>query len=327
MFKRTAIISVVFIFMFAASFCVADEHREGADARRIEERITHLHEMIEQGEVKLDRMRAESKELEAMLRRESGDRDEGRRGEERQLAEAKERIVHLREAAAEAKERGDIEKAKRLWEESKEIEHALAREMQGRDFRRHAGEVERKFHAMMGEAEKLERAGKRDEAHEIRRHAEKMVKGLRRHHEEMREKRLVEAKQQVVHLRELSEEAEQRGEIEKAKHLWRQSKEIEGAIEREIEGRHDEDDDDEDRDEEDDDDEGDHDEDCDDDEDEDCDKEDDDGDDDDEDCDDEEDDDDEDDLEEDVDELADEVKALRREVAELREIIEKLRRR
>jgi len=85
MFKRTAIISVVFIFMFAASFCVADEHRQGAKARRIEERLGQLHEMIEQGEVKLDRMRAEAGELEAMLRRESGDPDEGRRGEERHI--------------------------------------------------------------------------------------------------------------------------------------------------------------------------------------------------------------------------------------------------
>jgi chromosome segregation ATPase len=38
-----------------------------------------------------------------------------------------------------------------------------------------------------------------------------------------------------VHLREWSEEAERRGEIEKAKHLWRESEEIAGAIEREVE--------------------------------------------------------------------------------------------
>lgn len=237
MSRKSTIISIVCICLFAASVCVAEEHAESREIAEMREKIAHLRETANEGQAKVDRMRAEAEELEGLLRRELGEGERGREDDDRDLAEAKERMLHLREEAGAAKERGDMERAEQLWEESKHLEGELKREIEARGFGRHLEETGRKIHAMMAEAEQLERKGKQDAAHEIRAHAEKLDAELRRRHEEMRDRELGEARERMVHLREWSEEAERRGEIEKAKHLWRESEEIAGAIEREVEGR------------------------------------------------------------------------------------------
>ncbi len=184
-------------------FLTEEEVGAFRELAHIREKIADLCRMAEEGQEKVNHLRAEAEELENLLRRELGQEErpahrEGaeaiereihgmlekaehlqrkgnpdgahelrrqaekmkadlgehdRHAEEDKLAEVKERIVHLRELAGEAKKTGQLEKAKQLWEESKHLEGALKREVEERDARRHGGEMEEKIHRMLQQAE------------------------------------------------------------------------------------------------------------------------------------------------------------------------------
>jgi len=304
MSRNLLIISIVCICIFAVSVCTAerirvendlqghfDRNRDGflteeevgafKEFAHIREKIADLCRMADEGQEKVNHLRAEAEELENLLRRELGQEErphqaegpeavereirgllekaehlqrEGmpdkahelrrqaekikaelqehhRHAEEDALAEVKERIIHLRELAAEAKERGQLEKATQLWEESKLLEGELKREVEERDAGRHGGEMEEKIHHMLQEAEELERHGHKDKAHQLRNKAEQMIAEIHKHHQKAGEEdELENMEMEIRELRELARREKAAGRGEKAEAISREAEELKNHL-------------------------------------------------------------------------------------------------
>ncbi len=362
MSRNLLIISIVCICIFSISVCAAerirvendlqgpfDRNRDGflteeevgvyKEFMHIREKIAYLCRMADEGQERVNHLRAEAEELENLLRRELGQEEkphhaegpeaiereihgllekaehlhrEGmadrahelrrqaeemkadlhehhRHAEEDEIAEVKERIIHLRELAGEAEKRGHLEKAKQLWEESKHLEGELKREVEERDADRHGGEMEEKIHHMLQEAEELERHGHKDEAHQLRNKAEKMIAEIHKHHQRPAEEdELEKMEMEIRELRELARHEKAAGRGEKAEAISREAEELKNHLLEIIEERKQ----DQDECDADDEDEG---------------------------------DDDDEDEDDELEEIEDELESLRDEVNELKEIVEELR--
>lgn len=304
MSRNLLIISIVCICIFAVSVCTAerirvendfqghfDRNRDGflteeevgafRELAHIREKIADLCRMADEGQERVNHLRAEAEELENRLRRELGKEErpahrqgpeavkreirgllekaehlhrEGmadrahelrrqaekmkaelhehrRQTEEGNLAEVKERIVHLRELAGEAKKKGQLDKAEHLWEESKHLESALKREVEERDAGRHGGEMEEKIHHMLREAEELERHGHKDEAHQLRNKAEQMIAEIHKHHQKAGvEDELEKMEMEIRELRELARREKAAGRGEKAEAISREAEELKNHL-------------------------------------------------------------------------------------------------
>jgi len=180
-----------------------------------------------------DRIRVENDLQSHFDRNRDGWLAEAERDHYAEVMHIREKIRRLDRLADEAQERSN-----RLRAEAAELEGRLRRELerQKEEPRRQGPEaIERKIHEMLEKAEHMEREGMIDKARILRREAEKLADGLRRH---QRDRELAEMKERIAHLRELAARAKKEGDMEKARDLWEESRHLENRLKRRIEQEH-----------------------------------------------------------------------------------------
>lgn len=205
MSRNSLFISTVFILVLAVSVCVAD------------------------------RIRVENDMQGPFDRNRDGFLTEEEIPAFKEFMQIREKITHLNRKAEEGQN-----EVNRVRAEAEKLENRLRRELEQMnkpDKPHKMEEAERKTQEMFEKAAHLEREGMERQAWEVRAQAEKMAQELHNHHMEMQEKELAKMKEHIVHLRELSEQAEKKGKIDEAKQLWRESEEIEAALKREFANR------------------------------------------------------------------------------------------
>ena len=137
------------------------------------------------------------------------------------MLEIEETEVRINQMRIEAMEHEAL--AKRLQAEAAKLELQMRREIQGRKRQLELAAAEVEVHGLLKEAERLEKRGHHDKAHELRAKAEGMAKmvHVRRAGEEGGEERdLHQREREIDELRERSEMAEREGRFEEAKQLW-----------------------------------------------------------------------------------------------------------
>jgi len=98
-----------------------------------------------------------------------------REAQEKKLHEAEKRVVHLQEMASQAKQRGEMDKAERLWAEAKELKGALKREIEHREKAKHMEEMHAELVELKEAAEHAKREGWHDKADALRKKAEQLA--------------------------------------------------------------------------------------------------------------------------------------------------------
>jgi tetratricopeptide (TPR) repeat protein len=100
-----------------------------------------------------------------------------------------------------------------------------------------AGRME-KMHAELAElkevAEHAKREGQHDKADQLYERAMRMTDEIKAHQREAGEKNVHEAEKRIVQLQEMANQAKQRGQMDKAEHLWAEAQELKGALKREM---------------------------------------------------------------------------------------------
>jgi hypothetical protein len=206
------------------------QFNEGVEIR---ERIGRLRAEAEEAQGHANRLRAQAEELEGALRRRleqqpprpDGPRPEDRPDVDRSRAELKERIVHLRELSEQAERDGKLEESGRLWKESEELERVLNRPAQP-DRPDGPGPLDR-MHAQLKElaaaAERAQREGKPDAAHELRQKAA----NLERQVHAAAQKAELEAMEREIHeLRKLAEREKAEGRHDKAEAILKEAENL-----------------------------------------------------------------------------------------------------
>jgi hypothetical protein len=156
---------------------------------------------------------------------------------DKKFHEAEKRIVQLREMARQAKERGEMDKAEHLWAEAQELKGALNRELEHREKAKHMEEMHAELAELKEAIQHAKREGQHDKAAELHEKARIMAGEIKAHQREAGDKKLHEAEKRIVQLQEMARQAKQRGEMDKAEHLWAEAKELKGALKREMEHR------------------------------------------------------------------------------------------
>ena len=83
-------------------------------------------------------------------------------------------------------------------------------------------------------AEDAEREGQRDRAAELREEAERLAEQLEAHVRQVEGRRPVRPEERTERLRQMAREAEQRGEMDKARQLWAEAQELERGLRRDL---------------------------------------------------------------------------------------------
>jgi len=153
---------------------------------------------------------------------------------EKKFHEAEKRVVQLQEMANQAKQRGEMDKAERLWAEAKELKGLLKREIEHRET---AGRME-KIHAELAELkeaiEHAKREGQHDKADELRKKAERMTDEIKAHVKEAAKTALREKghaiKNEIEHLHAMAAKAKEAGDHEKAEAILGKAKNLQRQL-------------------------------------------------------------------------------------------------
>jgi len=118
-----------------------------------------------------------------------------------------------------------------------EFEQSPRREFEPREPAEGIEKVRAKLAELKEAAQQAEREGQPEKAAQMREKAKKLAEKIEAFAKKTKGRMPPKAEQRIQKLRDIAAEAEKRGELDKAKGLWAEVKELEGAMKREFERR------------------------------------------------------------------------------------------
>jgi len=141
--------------------------------------------------------------------------------------EAKEKVVQLRRKAQDAKERGDMEQAERVWAETNGLEQKMNQERERQEAPEHVGQMERELAEIRRAAEIAGREGRREDAGELHKKAQRLALEIEKTAGEAKRRGI---EKEVGHLREMAQAAKRAGDQAKAEMMMREAEKMESNL-------------------------------------------------------------------------------------------------
>ena len=226
-------------------------HYEVAETeRKVHQMFKEAEQLERRGHIdEAHRLRAHAEEIAGKIHAQM------RQEQQRDLERMERNIGKLREASERAEKDGQIDRAKRLWDESEHLAEELERRIEGREREELMGMMHARMRELGEAIEKAEREGYERKADELREEANDLEREI---HERERAMEAEHLEQEIHQLLAAAEEAEEQDKGDKADAMRHEAEQLERRLhelfEEDSDDEEDEDEDEEDEDDEDEDD-------------------------------------------------------------------------